>query len=91
MDDRHGERIARCEQVVRDLERRVSQLARELDILASRNRKTEWAVKLVVDEQKQARLAVERRQRRLELRVEVLTGVVACAALVATLLQAFPH
>lgn len=86
-----GERLASLEQVVRDLERRVSTLSHEHELLESKERKTQWAVQLILDEQKKNALDISHRQRRIEIRVEVLTGVVAFAALAASLVQAVLH
>lgn len=76
-----GERIARLEQAVDDLRSDVESVREAVAADHHRLRNTEAAVNMMLEAHKKARDAEDRQYRRVELRLQVLTAVVAFAAL----------
>lgn len=86
-----GERIARNESRIEDIRARLLALEQELEEVSSRNRKTEWAVKLIVDAHRNAQELEARRQRRIEVRLEILAAVIATAAVLVSIVFGVIH
>lgn len=86
-----GERIARNESRIEDIRARLLSLEQEVEEVSSRNRKTEWALKLIMDANKNAHELEARRQRRLEVRLEVLAAVIAATAVLVSIVLGVIH
>jgi len=85
----YGERIARNEQAITDLREDVRDIRTSATSDHHRIRNVEDAVNLLLEAQKQARRAEHTQYRRLEVRVQWLTLVVAFAAVIGPLIVAF--
>ena len=85
------ERLARVEQQLGDLRREFDARMRDADERSDRVRELEAAMKLLLQAQKVAREQEDRQYRRLEMRIQILTLVVAFAAVVGPLIAAYTH
>lgn len=86
-----AERLATIEQVLRDMGGDFQELRDLRREDHHRLRDVESAVSLLTDASAQSRRSTDERQRRLELRTEVLAVVVGFAALVEPFLYALVH
>lgn len=86
-----GERIATNEQAIRDLREDLADIRQAAREDHHRLRDVEATVALLIDTHKQARRAEEAQYRRLELRIQWLTTVIAFAAVAGPLIVAFVH
>lgn len=86
-----AERLATIEQVLRDMGSDFTELRDLRRDDHHRLRDVESAVTLLTEANKQAQRSTSDRQRRLELRTEVLAVVVGFAALVEPFLYALVH
>lgn len=86
-----AERIATLEQVARDLRDNLEDVRRMQREDHHRLRAVEAAVALLVDSSNDARQTLAVRQRSLEVRLQVLTVIVAVAALGIPVIYALIH
>jgi biopolymer transport protein ExbB/TolQ len=83
-----GERLARLEEQVRGVREDMAELVAELGRGRQRLHKLEGGQAVILASQDAARKEVERRQKRLEWRLQILTVVIAVAAVVAPIVSA---
>lgn len=91
VESRDAERLATIEQILRDVRDDIVERKDEEARTRERLHKLEGLVAMLVDTQRASRTSVADRQRRLEIRMQVLTGVVAVAALLEPILYALAH
>lgn len=84
-----GERLATIEAVLRELRGDIGERKQEEERTRKRLHELEGAVNLLLEAQKMARRAEANQYRRLELRLQLLTIVVAIGSLVVPLAIAF--
>ena len=84
-----GERLATVEAVLRELRGDMRDLNDETQRTRKRLHDLEGTTGMLVDQEKKRREATQTRQRRLEVRIQILTVVIACAALFEPVLYHF--
>jgi len=86
-----GERLAAVEQTVKDMRREFDSHLDDAQRRHNRMREMEQAILLLVEAQKTARSAEATQYRRVEVRLQVLTVVIAVAAFALSLSIALVH